>query len=65
MFNDEDIEIRLTKLQSGLRLIRVTHIATGIYVEDSGDPAIDESIVRRTNELKQALESKVKNSRST
>ncbi|MGH7134218.1 MAG: hypothetical protein ACREHD_00675 [Pirellulales bacterium] len=52
--NEQEIQFDTYQLEDGRRVCRMTHIPTGIYVEDDGER--DRSVYERMDALTVALE---------
>lgn len=57
MLHDDEIQVDSYRLQDGRRVYRMTHIATGLFVQD--EPDSEEAIVSRVRKLKAKLEARV------
>ena len=57
MLNEDDIQVDSYLLEDGRRVYRMTHIATGVFVED--EPDKEEAIILRMRKLKDKLEATV------
>lgn len=61
MINEKELEIILTKLDNGKRVIRIVHLPTGIFVEDNSNNL--EPILERKKKLIKYLDSLITKSK--
>lgn len=57
MLNDDEIRVDSYKLADGRRTRRMTHLATGLYVDEGPDS--EESVYVRLRKLKEKLAAKL------
>lgn len=57
MINNNDLKFELIKTESNQRIIRITHLNTNIFVEDTINES--ESIIDKRNSLLKQLENEI------